>query len=212
MVKSGDAAQAGVGDGDGMEHPTADFKEPLYGRVNEKQQARYAASVLSRADEWPWMGAMMYWFFKRADDREGNPSFYYFRMFEPDFTPMPVYASVKEYTPTARFVDKGFKSTTHWAMDWRGAWDLVRDDRAYFGEYKPSGGAGESGKLGDSVSFNWRRTDLDLVVMQNPYGGAVRVQIDNDAPREIELWRTDSALVGALHLRGTWTTASIAFR
>jgi hypothetical protein len=130
-------------------------------------------------------------------------------MFEPDFTPMPVYGAVKTYTPTARFVDIGFKSTTHWAMEWRGTWKSVGDDRAYFGEYKTgrqgdketgSGGAGESGRLGDSVSFSWRGTDLDLVVMQNPYGGAVRVQIDSDTPREIELWRTDSGAGGRISL------------
>jgi hypothetical protein len=63
---------------------------------------------------------MMYWFFRRVNDSERNQSFYYFRMMEPDFTPLPVYNSMKAYIPTARFVDLGFKSTTHWAMDWRG--------------------------------------------------------------------------------------------
>ena len=50
------------------------------------------------------------------------------------------------------------------------------------------------------MSFSWRGTDLDLVVMQNPYGGAVRVQIDDNAPREIELWRTDSGAGGRISL------------
>jgi hypothetical protein len=51
---------------------------------------------------------------------------------------------------------------------------------------------------------------LDLVVKQNPYGGAVRVQIDPfdsaGAPlragsaREIELWRTDAGTGGRIAL------------
>ena len=134
MVKNGDALTPVWAMEMGWNAQPADFKETPYGRVDEKRQARYTPQVSYRAQtEWPWMGAMIYWFFKRADDRERNQSFYYFRMFEPDFTTMPVYDAVKAYTPNARFVDMGFKSTTHWAMDWRGAWELVRDDRAYFG-------------------------------------------------------------------------------
>jgi hypothetical protein len=88
-------------------------------------------------------------------------------------------------------------------MDWHGGWKLKQDDRAYFGEYK-------IGRLGDSVSFSWRGTDLDLVAMQNPYGGAVRVQVDSfdsaGAPlrtspaRDIELWRTDAGAGGRISL------------
>jgi hypothetical protein len=114
-------------------------------------------------------------------------------MFEPDFTPLPVYATMKAYTPTARVVQRGFRSTTHWAMDWRGAWETRQDARAYFGEYK-------IGQVGDSVTFVWRGSDLDLVVSQNPYGGAVRVQIDNAPAREIELWRTDPSAGGSIAL------------
>lgn len=194
MVRNGDATTPIWAMEMGWNTQPAHFKETPYGRVSEARQARYTPQAYYRAQtEWPWMGLMAYWFFRRVDDRERNQSFYYFRMMEPDFTPLPVYNSMKAYTPTARFVDVGFKSATHWAMDWRGGWELVKDDRAYFSEYK-------IGQLGDSVIFNWRGTDLDLVVMQNPYGGAVRVQIDNDPPREIELWRTDAGAGGRISL------------
>jgi hypothetical protein len=101
-------------------------------------------------------------------------------------------------------------------MDWNGKWETVKDYRAYFGEYKVSRGAEEQGSQGesgtvkqsdsktagqlDSVSFTFRGTDLDLVALQNPYGGAIRVQIDNASPREIELWRTDAGVGGRIAL------------
>jgi len=165
-----------------------------YGRVTAQQQADYATQAYARAqNEWPWMGAMMYWFFKRADNHEVNQPFYYFRMLNPDFTPMPVYAAMKDYIAQARFVGIGFHSTSDWAMDWRGAWETRADSQAYFGEYK-------IGSLGDSVSFVFSGTDLDLVMKQNPYGGVVRAQVDNQPPREIALWRTDPEAGGRIAL------------
>jgi hypothetical protein len=43
------------------------------------------------------MGVACFWFFKRADDSGQDQAWYYFRMVEPDFTPLPVYESVKAY-------------------------------------------------------------------------------------------------------------------
>ncbi len=75
---------------------------PIYGRVTDEQQARYAVEGYERARaEWPWVGAVNYWFFKRHDDSERNESWYYFRMMEPDFTPLPVWEAVAEYAPEA---------------------------------------------------------------------------------------------------------------
>lgn len=165
-----------------------------FGRVTEQQQARYAVQAYERAqNEWPWMGAMMYWFFKRADDHEKNQPMYYFRILDPDFTSHPVYAAMKEHIARARVVPMGFRSASHWAMDWRGAWETRQDDHAYFGEYK-------AGQVGDSLSFVFRGTDLDLVVLQNPYGGAVRVRVDGQPARDIQLWRTDSGVGGRIVL------------
>jgi hypothetical protein len=112
---------------------------------------------------------------------------------------------MKDYIAQARVVPPGFRSTSDWAMDWRGAWVSTDDTRVYFGEYK-------TGQVGDSVSFTFSGTDLDLVALQNPYGGAVSVQIDDQsfdsaaAPlragsaRAIELWHTDSGAGGRISL------------
>jgi hypothetical protein len=69
-----------------------------YGMVSLEDQARFTPQVIARARrEWPWVRAMSVWFFKPADDSRANDSMYYFRMVEPDFTPLPLYESVKEF-------------------------------------------------------------------------------------------------------------------
>ncbi len=74
--------------------------EPRYGRVTLEQQARYAVLAYQRAQkEWPWMGVINFWYFKRADDtweRNRQPEAY-FRMVTPDFQPLPVYEAMKAY-------------------------------------------------------------------------------------------------------------------
>lgn len=73
-----------------------------FGQVTDEQAARYAVEAYERAQrEWPWMGVICYWFFRRPDESEKNQSWYYFRMVDPDFTPRPVYTAIKKYT--ARF-------------------------------------------------------------------------------------------------------------
>jgi hypothetical protein len=165
-----------------------------FGRVTVSQQTRYTVQAYDRAqNEWPWMGGLMYWFFKRAYDTEKDQPFYYFRMLDPDFTPQPIYAAMKDYIAQARVVTPGFRSTSDWAMVWRGAWEAKQDYRAYFGEYK-------AGQVGDAVSFRFSGTDLDLVALQNPYGGALQVQIDDQPAREIDLWLTDPEVGGRIAL------------
>ena len=69
-----------------------------FGRVTEQEQADYAVVAYERARrEWPWVGVINYWFFKRAADFEVNEPFYYFRLLEPDFTPLPAFAALSAY-------------------------------------------------------------------------------------------------------------------
>ncbi len=74
-----------------------------YGIATEQQQASYVPETYDRAKkEWPWVGVMAIWFFKRATDTERNQSWYYFRMLEPDFSPTPLYESMKRYLQKRR--------------------------------------------------------------------------------------------------------------
>lgn len=75
--------------------------EPMddpYGRVTEEQQARYVVEAYQRAQaDWPWVGVINYWFFKRPSDVEQNQPSYYFRLLEPDFTPTQAWQAYKGY-------------------------------------------------------------------------------------------------------------------
>jgi hypothetical protein len=75
--------------------------EPRYGRVTLEQQARYAPLAYERARrEWPWIGVINFWYFKRPTEEwenERRPEAY-FRMVLPDFTPLPVYEAMRAYT------------------------------------------------------------------------------------------------------------------
>ncbi len=75
-----------------------ELPDKRFGQATLDQQARWAPLAYERArQEWPWIGVINFWFFKRADDSEKDQAWYYFRMAEPDFTLLPVYAAMKEY-------------------------------------------------------------------------------------------------------------------
>jgi hypothetical protein len=70
-----------------------------FGQVSLETQARFLPLAYERIQkEWPWVGVASTWFFKRATDAEKNQAMYYFRLVDPDFTPMPVYDAMKAYT------------------------------------------------------------------------------------------------------------------
>lgn len=76
--------------------------EARFGRVTEEQQAKYAVEAYERIErEWSWVGVANYWFLKRPSDMEKDQSWYYFRLLEPDFTPLPVYDALVDYHNSA---------------------------------------------------------------------------------------------------------------
>jgi polysaccharide biosynthesis protein PslG len=194
MVKNGDAQTPIWAMEIGWDALPASFAQAPYGRVTDGQQARYTVQAYARAQaEWPWMGPMMLWFFKRADDHEKNQSWYYFRMFDPDFTPHPVYQALKDYIPTARFLGIGFHQESDWALSYQGAWETHADTHAAAGGYK-------LGNPGDILSFTFHGTGLELAPLQNPYSGIVKVSIDGAPPREVDLRATDAEADGRVNL------------
>ena len=99
---------------------------PNFGRVTEEQQARFAVDAYERARAaWPWIGVNSYWFFKRPADWERDQAWYYFRMLEPDFTPMPVYDAVAAYATSGRSPAP--------APGWSYAWQRARPALFLFG-------------------------------------------------------------------------------
>jgi hypothetical protein len=183
MVRNGDADKPLWATEVGWNAVPQNFPDfPTYGRVTLEQQARYAVQAYQRAQqEWPWMGVLNYWFFKRATDTETGQVFYYFRMVEPDFTALPVYEAIKAYANQSPQVYLGYHQEDHWALQWEGQWETVVDDQAVLGALR------RSSSSGNVLRFTFVGTDLELVVGKGPQMGTLQVSIDGQAGREIAL-------------------------
>jgi len=183
MVRNGDANKPLWATEVGWNAVPPDFPDfPLYGRVDVWQQARYAVQAYQRAqEEWPWMGVMNYWFFKRATDTETDQVFYYFRMAEPDFTPMPIYQAMKQYANQPPRVYWGYHQEDHWALQWEGQWEQVKDERAVLGAFR------RSSEPGDVLRFTFVGTELQLAVHRGPQAGLLQVSIDGKAVSDVVL-------------------------
>ena len=151
--------------------------QPVYGRVTREQQARYAVEAYARAQrEWPWMGVMNYWFFRRPTDTEKHQPFYYFNLLEPDFTPQPAYTSLREFLSGQRVVYPGYHQEDHWALSYGGSWQDVDDGQAVLGRYRRSG-------AGARLSFTFWGADLDLVTFGPADPSALKATIDGRPAR-----------------------------
>jgi hypothetical protein len=152
-----------------------------YGQVTLEQQARYAPLAYQRAmEEWPWVGVINFWFFKRATDAERDQSWYYFRMVEPDFTPMPVYDGMREFisglTPT---LYPGTHQEDHWALTYEGEWEDVAEPTAVLGAYRRAAAPGAT------VAFTFEGSRLTLT--PGPEDGEIEVTVDDGPPRRLRL-------------------------
>jgi hypothetical protein len=119
--------------------PPADFPDKSFGYVTLEQQARYGLLAYQRAQqEWPWVGVVNAWFFKRPTDMERDQAMYYFRLVDPDFRPMPIYDALGEYMTSeeARILYPGVHQEDHWALAYEGPWDTRVDPAAELGSYR----------------------------------------------------------------------------
>ena len=150
-----------------------------YGRVTPEQQGRYTAIAYQRIqEEWPWLGVGFFWFFKQADERERevNPQ-YYFRMVEPDFTPLPVYEMLKNQATQPPRMYPGHHQATHWTVEYQGDWQPTPHDQATFQEAL-------LGQPGAMASLTFVGSDLDLISIGQ---GRLRVSVDQAEPVDINL-------------------------
>lgn len=154
---------------------------PVYGQVTPEQQGRYAALAYDRLErEWPWLGVGFYWFFKQADDRERDthPQ-YYFRLVEPDFTPLPVYHALQEKARQAPVVYPGWHQARHWAITYHGNWRPVQAGPATFGD------ALQADRAGATAAFTFEGSSLAVAALGG--GGRLRLQVGAAPPVEIDL-------------------------
>ncbi|MEJ2368182.1 MAG: C1 family peptidase [Acidobacteriota bacterium] len=156
--------------------PPADLPDKAYGYVTPEQQAQYAVLAYQRAQqEWPWVGVVNTWFFKRATDAERDQAMYYFRLVEPDFTPTPVYEALKRFmhSAEAQVLYPGVYQEDHWALIYDGSWAARSDPSAELGSYRYAE-APESG-----VTFSFSGTDLWIKMGPGP-GGTFSYLLDGE--------------------------------
>lgn len=100
MVKNGDAHKP-IWIAEMNWNAAPEDVDPRYGRVTLEQQARYLPMAYQRViDDWPWIGVANTWYLKRATDlwEQNRQPEAYFRLLAPDFTPQPVYESMRDFT------------------------------------------------------------------------------------------------------------------
>ncbi|HEX2987800.1 MAG TPA: cellulase family glycosylhydrolase [Chloroflexota bacterium] len=189
MVKNGDASKPIWASEMGWNaQPDSTTAEPVFGRVSEALQARYTVRGFQRAaQEWPWMGVMNIWFFKRADDHEVDQPMYYFRLVNPDFTPQPVYEAVKALGAEPAILHRGFVQEDHRALVFQGEWKMVSDPQASLGSMKSTAQAGAT------ISAQFEGTSISLVVPEGPEWGQAYVEIDGSPQRANLLPKDGSA-------------------
>ncbi len=198
MVANGDAAKP-IWISEMNSNAVPEGLPDTYGRVTLEQQARYAVLAYKRIQrEWPWAGVTTVWFFKRATDAEIDQPMYYFRMVEPDFTPMPLYEALSAYlndlTPT---LYPGVHPAHAWQLTYSGDWQAPGAADYY-----------RRGAPGAALTIHWEGRRLTLT--PGPGVGVCRISGDDGGPaREIAL--SGEPVVLERHLwRGTHTLTLIA--
>ncbi len=181
MVQNGDAAKPIWITEMNWNAPAEDLPNKQFGVATEEQQARYAVLAYQRAqEEWPWVGVVNAWFFKRATDTEQDQAMYYFRLVEPDFTPLPVFDALKEYMHQPPVLFPGVHQEDHWALTYAGPWETREDLAAQLGSSRAAASPGSV------LNFTFSGTDLRLKAGPNS-DGSVACSIDGAAEKEIEL-------------------------
>ena len=156
-----------------------------FGQVTEEQQARYLPMAYQRLqEEWPWLGVANTWYFKRPDYqwRDEQKPEYYFRLVEPDLTPLPVYESIKTYASAvsaAPALHPGAHPPDHWA---------VASDEYQVEPHQPST-LGQIGVLpaGASLSLRFSGVSLRIHTPEDAPATTISASIDGGAPEKREI-------------------------
>lgn len=159
-----------------------DVPDKRFGQVGEEQQGRYLQRAYERIQhDWPWLGVANTWYFKRPDEswRLENKPEYYFRLVEPDFTPLPVYEAIKTYATAVNaqpLMPAGAHPPDHWA---------IQSD-AYSIQPHATATLGMMGVLaaGESLQVRVAGASLRVWIPADAPASTVEVAVDAAAPQE----------------------------
>lgn len=123
MVRAGDGAKPVWMTEFGWDSPPPEMEAP-YGRVDEETRAAYTAAAYERmAREWPWMGTAFLWFFRRPNPEWHQRPEGYFRLVEPDWTPLPALEALRDLALAAPILEAGRRTVDHHALRYSGPWE-----------------------------------------------------------------------------------------
>jgi hypothetical protein len=202
MVANGDAntpiwlSEAAWNPVDSPDVPPTVQNREAYGSVTPEQAARYMPEAFQRAqEEWRWVGVMFYWYFKRAGTSEQDQSWYYFRAVEPDFTPMPVYHSMREYITTQPpTLYTGIHAPTHWAIQRGEGTSIESVDGSTFGEVSRLREVLNLTSSEDGLQF-YAQGDEVIIDVGGDY--SVLVMVDEQQP---EYWTLERRVGGGIRI------------
>jgi hypothetical protein len=154
----------------------AEFDEEslTWKRVSEELQAEYTLQGIEWARQnWPWVGVFAIWYFRQVGQQYGpGEAAYYFRMVDVDFTPRRVYDAVQDAARSLRVASQGYVEETNPAVGWDPGWQMVVEPEASAQAYL------QSDRPGDSLTFTFRGSALDLVTHREIGGGRLLVTLD----------------------------------
>lgn len=153
--------------------PSMDPNKLIWKRVSDEKQAEYTLRGIELArEEWPWAGVFMIWYFRQVGDIPRERADYYFRMVDPDFTPQRLYFAVQDAAAKPSIAGPGLYQETNPNVKTSGNWTHVIDDAA-------SGKAFiRSQEPGDSVTFTFRGSGVDLITKRGEQSGQILVSLD----------------------------------
>ncbi len=187
MVKYGDEDKAIWFNEYGWNAAPADMppERLIWDRVSDEQQARWTVEGIQYAQEhWPWAGVLCIWYFRQVGgEYPQTDAAYYFRMVNEDFTPMPVYNSVKEATRAFAVATPGWYEETAAPVRRQAGWLLGYTLNVDNGAYAMSSAPGSK------MMLTFLGTDLSLRVRQGPDGGQLLVSVDGGGGRLTSLPR-----------------------
>jgi len=145
----------------------------IWQRVSEREQAEYTVRGIDLARrEWPWAGIFMIWYARQVGNIPTDQADYYFRMIDVDFTPRPLYLAVKDAALKQDVAGPGLYQETNPGVKAQGQWRTVIDDSASDQAFI------RSDVEGDSISFTFNGTGLDLITQRSSGAGRFLVTLD----------------------------------
>ncbi len=149
----------------------------LWRRVSEQDQAKYTRDAIKLTRSWGWVGVINIWYFRQVGDIPITRSDYFFRMVDLDFTPRPVYYSIKDLSKEYKVSGVGTYQETNGAVQSQGNWSIKLDASAQGGTVL------HTPEQGQRLIFKFSGTQVSMVTKSGPNKGGFRVLIDGKDPK-----------------------------